>query len=91
LLFGVIAIGFVLNVYGIFQTRLPRVEKLELKTSKLPPQIDKIKIVQMSDVHPRFALNSTGLDGLAARIKKEDPDILVSTGDLFDKVNSDRR
>ena len=91
LLLGVIVIGFVLNVYGILQTRLPKVEKLELKTSKLPPQIDKIKIVQISDVHSGFTLNSTGLDGLAERIKKEDPDILVSTGDLFDKVNSDRR
>jgi len=50
LLLGVIVIGFVLNVYGILQTRLPKVEKLELKTSKLPPQIDKIKIVQISDV-----------------------------------------
>ena len=91
LLLGVIVIGFVLNVYGILQTRLPKLEKLELKTSKLPPQIDKIKIVQISDVHSGFTLNSTGLDGLAERIKKEDPDILVSTGDLFDKVNSDRR
>ena len=70
LLLGVIAVGFVLNVHGILQTRLPKVEKLELKTSKLPPQIDKIKIVQISDVHSGFTLNSTGLDGLAERIKK---------------------
>ena len=87
LLLGVIVIGFVLNIYGVLQTRLPQVEKLDLKTSKLPSQIDEIKIVQISDVHSGFALNSIGLDRLVERIEKEDPDILVSTGDLFDKVN----
>lgn len=86
-LLGVIVIGFVLNVYGILQTRLPQAEELDLTTSKLPPQIDEIKIVQISDVHSGFAVNSNGIDRLIAQIEKEDPDILVSTGDLFDKDN----
>ena len=87
LLLGVIAAGVVFNIYGILQTRLPQVETLDLESCKLPPHIDEVKIVQISDVHSGFALNSAGLERLVARIAEEAPDILVSTGDLFDKDN----
>ena len=86
LLSGVVLIVLALSVYGIFQTRTPKIERLELTTAKNYDKAGSLKIVQVSDVHTGFVLNSPGLKRLAATIKEENPDILVSTGDLFDKI-----
>ncbi len=48
----------------------------EIVSKKLPPDFDGFKIVQISDIHSDIA------PGLFDAIKGEDPDIIVSTGDL---------
>ena len=84
---GVLLIAFVLCIYGIFQTRTPKIERLELTTNKNPEQsASSLKIVQVSDVHSGFVFNSPGLERLVEAIKEANPDILVSTGDLFDRI-----
>lgn len=87
---AVIFIIAVINIYGWHEARDIKVERIGLKTSKLPPGIDSLKLVQISDIHFSavnglgFAKKITGiLNGL-------EPDILVSSGDLFDRGLGDR-
>ena len=73
-----------INLYGWFEAGNITVERIELSTSKLPPQMDSFRVVQISDIH----FSSTRGVRLARKIhdiiKGLKPDLLVSTGDLFD-------
>jgi len=83
--FTVLFIIAAINVYGWFEARDIRVEKINLKTSKLPPGITSLKVVQIADIH--FSATN-GLE-LATKItgilKDLKPDLLVSSGDLIDR------
>jgi uncharacterized protein len=70
--------------YGYFEARNIRTEYLELTTSKFPPGVDRLRIVQISDVHVGLINTEGHLRRIAEAVKKAGPDILVSTGDLVD-------
>ncbi len=73
-----------INLYGWFEAGNIGVEHIMINTDKLPPQVRSIKIIQISDTH----FSST--NGMRLAIKIHDiikglkPDLLVSSGDLFD-------
>jgi len=88
-----IAVLFIIaaiNVYGWFEAGDIRVERVGLKTSKLPAEINSLRIVQISDIH----FSATNGNGPALKITKilKDlkPDLLVSSGDLIDRGLRDR-
>ena len=72
-------------VYGRFEAENISVERIGLRTAKLPPRVSSLRIVQITDIH------FSTLNGLkfAQKIEKIinglHPDILVSTGDLIDR------
>jgi uncharacterized protein len=70
--------------YGYWEARAIRVERLRLETTKLPPGVDLVKIAQISDVHLGLVVRSERLKLILDRVRAEDPDMLVSTGDLVD-------
>lgn len=72
------------TVYGYFEARNIRTEHLQLQTSKLPPGTDRLRVVQISDVHMGLILGEGHLQRIARAIKKAEPDLLVSTGDMVD-------
>jgi predicted MPP superfamily phosphohydrolase len=75
----------VIITYGMFEAQNIRTKTVVLKTNKLPPDIDGLRIVQISDIH-FSATNSTRLARKIVKIIKDlNPDILVSTGDLIDR------
>jgi predicted MPP superfamily phosphohydrolase len=82
--FAVLFVIAVINIYGWFESGDIRVERIGLRTSKLPPLISSLRIVQISDIH--FS-TTNGLE-LARKVTKTvrelKPDILVSSGDLID-------
>ena len=47
----VFAVVLLVCVYGYMEARSIRVERIEIKTDKLPPGVDRLKIAQISDVH----------------------------------------
>ncbi len=53
-------------------------------TSKLPEGINKLTIVQISDIHLGIIVREEMLDKVIKEIKNAKPDIIVSTGDLLD-------
>lgn len=73
-----------LNIYGYFSAGDLRVERLTIKTSKLPEGADKLTIAHISDVHLGVIVGDKMLDKIINKIAPEEPDLIVSTGDLID-------
>jgi predicted MPP superfamily phosphohydrolase len=70
--------------YGYFEAKNVRVENIVIKTSKIPEESDRLKIVQISDVHLGLIVRQKRLKRIVDVVKETNPDILVSTGDLVD-------
>ncbi|MGD1075048.1 MAG: metallophosphoesterase, partial [Thermodesulfovibrionales bacterium] len=82
----VIPLLFALSIaiYGYFEARDIRTEKLTIRTSKIPKEVGSLKIVQISDVHLGLIVRQDRLERILQKVRTADPDILVSTGDLVD-------
>ncbi len=72
------------SIYGYFEARDIRTEKLTIKTSKIPKEVGSLRIVQISDVHLGLIVREERLTRILEEVKRANPDILVSTGDLVD-------
>ena len=70
--------------YGFFEAKDLQVEHLTVKSSRVPAESNGLKIVQISDVHIGLIIREERLKRIAAKVKLESPDILVSTGDFVD-------
>jgi predicted MPP superfamily phosphohydrolase len=57
---------------------------MTVETAKLPAGIDRLRIVQISDVHLGLIVRCGRLERVMEIVKAERPDIFVSTGDLVD-------
>jgi predicted MPP superfamily phosphohydrolase len=76
------------SAYACFEAGQIQSDQVLIKTTKLPSSIQKIRIIQISDVHIGLLLQKNRLQRIAEIIKEAKPDILVSTGDLVDgKLN----
>lgn len=72
------------TVYGFFEAASIRTERVGVQTSKLPEDVKKIKIAQISDLHLGLTVREDHVKKIIDILKEEAPDILVSTGDLVD-------
>jgi hypothetical protein len=73
-----------ISVYGYFEARDIRTERITIKTHKISKEIGKLKIVQISDIHLGVMVGEERLKEILELVETENPDILVSTGDLVD-------
>ena len=73
-----------LCVYGYIDARNIRTERLVVKTDKLPANLNRLRIVQISDLHIGLIVRGERLRNVVEIVKRAEPDILVSTGDLID-------
>jgi predicted MPP superfamily phosphohydrolase len=71
-------------VFGYHEAKTIRVEQLRIETAKLPAGIDKLTIVQISDVHLGLINRRDRLGKMLELVKAAKPDIFVVTGDLVD-------
>jgi predicted MPP superfamily phosphohydrolase len=74
-----------LNVAGYVEGKTLRVETLTIRTSKLPEGVDRLRIVQISDIHIGPVIQGRRAVDIFERVRALSPDILVSTGDLVDQ------
>jgi len=79
-----IVLALLISVYGYFEAKNIRVEKVSIATSKLPPEMEKLRIVQISDVHLGLIVREKRLRLILDKVREAGPDLLVSTGDLVD-------
>jgi len=87
---SVLIISLCASVYAFFEAGQIRSEHVVIQSSKLPASVPKLRIVQISDVHIGLLLQDSRLRRISDEIRKAEPDILISTGDLVDgKLNRD--
>lgn len=79
LLFAAAAAG-----YGFFEAQNIRLEHITVKTSAIPKDASRFRIVQISDVHLGLIVREGRLKKILERVQEADPDLLVCTGDLVD-------
>lgn len=61
------------------------VNEYKIENKNIPKSFDGIKIVHFSDVHYGTTVNNKYLNKIVDLINKQKPDIVVFTGDFFDK------
>lgn len=84
-----ILLSLSINIYGYFEARNVRTEQLTVRTPKIPVEVGRIRIVQISDVHLGIIVEEKHLKKIVEEIKKAKPEMLLSTGDLLDgQINS---
>lgn len=71
-------------IYGYFEALNIRTERIVVKSPRIPPEVGRITLVQISDVHLGLIVRTARLQRIIREIKAAKPDILVSSGDLVD-------
>lgn len=79
-----LTISVMIAIYGYFEAKDIRTEKVIIKTTKIPKEVGKLRIAQISDVHLGLIVRKERLGRIIKEVKMANPDILVSTGDLVD-------
>ena len=72
------------TVWGFFEARDLRTERISVKSGLLPPGTMAIKVAQISDVHLGIIEGQWRIDQIASILFDEKPDLIVCTGDLMD-------
>jgi len=84
-------LGFVLlfllvfSIIGYVRFANPQVVMLNLDVPKNSDHIDKLSIVAISDVHLGDLIRKSRLEKYVELINKQNPDIILIAGDLFDR------
>jgi predicted MPP superfamily phosphohydrolase len=74
--------------YTIGQRRL-RVRRLDLPLRSLPPALDDLRIVQISDIHLGENLTAGQLERFVERVNALQPHVICITGDIVDSPYPD--
>ncbi len=80
----VAAAAGVLTVYGAFAAHFVGTRHVTVPCAKLPGTMERLRIVQISDLHLGPMLYPSRLDPIITAVDQAKPDILVCTGDLID-------
>ncbi|UCG21862.1 MAG: metallophosphoesterase [Deltaproteobacteria bacterium] len=80
IILGVVFLGG-FSGYSAWQIRL---ERVVLQTMKLPAQMEKLTIAQISDVHLGPMVGERRLARIIRLLERAKPDLVVATGDLVD-------
>jgi predicted MPP superfamily phosphohydrolase len=78
------AVSLAICVYGYFEAQNIRLERLVIETDRLPKGTDRLRIVQISDVHLGLIVRCDRLVAILEKVKEAQPDVFVATGDLVD-------
>jgi predicted MPP superfamily phosphohydrolase len=79
-----LVVSLLTSLYGYFEAKNIRTEHREIKTAKIPAEVGRLRIVQISDVHLGLIVREERLKRILDIVKKADPDFFVVTGDLVD-------
>ena len=77
--------GIILSGIALFQgLRAPVMEKYEVVLQDLPEALDGAVLIAMSDTHLGSQLGTRWLAARIAQVKRENPDLVVLLGDIFE-------
>jgi predicted MPP superfamily phosphohydrolase len=86
---GEIALVLGIAVYSAFEAWQIRTEHVRLESPKLTAERPRVRIVQITDVHLGGMVGRRRLARITRTVRRAEPDLLVSTGDLVDADISD--
>ena len=72
---AVLAVVLLINIYGFFEARCIRTERITVRTAKLPPGVDRIRIAQISDIHLGILVGTGRLESILEKVNVESPDM----------------
>lgn len=79
------AAGTALSAHGIWSAyRLPQVTRRTLAFTDLPPGLDGLKVLHLSDLHAGIHLGEDKMQEIVAQVNALRPDLIVQTGDMID-------
>lgn len=84
MLAGIAVLVIAAAAYSFFEAADIRLRRVTIPVPQLPAGLERLKIVQISDVHLGLHTLPGRIDQTIALIRQADPDVLVSTGDLCD-------
>ena len=77
-------VAILVGVYGQIEALNIRTERVVIKSPKIPEEVGRLRIAQISDVHLGLIMGEWRLERILREVRRAKPDILVSTGDLLD-------
>ncbi|MFZ0282478.1 MAG: metallophosphoesterase [Bacteroidales bacterium] len=77
--------SFVITYIGFRQYSKPQLKDLNLSINSNKGQLDNLKIIAASDLHLGMIIQKSRLAEWIAMINKQDPDIILLVGDIFDR------
>ena len=79
------ATALVLAGIGVWQAvRVPDVRTVEITLDRLPPELDGLRLVQLSDLHASRLLQAPWMRAVVDRTNALHPDLILLTGDQVD-------
>lgn len=80
-----LSIATAISIYGTACTyRKPNLTHYQVQMAKLPPELDKLRIVVLSDMHISSQSNPSYVADIIARVNRLHPDLVLLPGDLID-------
>ena len=71
--------------FGYYQARrTPAVRRIDVPVADLPPALEGLRIVQISDLHVGPTIKGPFVERLVSRVQELQPDLIAFTGDLAD-------
>lgn len=84
LFFVVAGLGIAICAYGFVNARDIRVRELVLRTDRLPPGVERVRLAVISDLHLYSVEQGVRLDRVLPVLESLDYDALLSLGDLIE-------
>ncbi len=80
-----LAVAAALTLHGVIGAhRTPRIRHVQIPIDDLPPALESIRIVQLTDLHVGPTIKRPFVNRLVRAVNSVDPDLIVFTGDLAD-------
>lgn len=67
-------------IFGYFEARDVRLERITVRSPKIPESVGRLRIAQISDVHLGLIVRQERLKKILAAIRGADPDIISING-----------
>jgi len=88
LVVGITSGGITLGGYAFWEAHNIEITRVEIPLRHLPPDLDGLSIVQISDVHYGVLQENGRLSDIVNQVNDLQPDLVVITGDLVDEAVS---
>ncbi len=83
------AVSLAANIWGAVEAVRLRTERITIVSDRIPANVGRLRIVQISDVHIGLIVRKKRLERIVAAAANEKPDVLAATGDLLDGETTD--